>query len=173
MHGSSVVVVSGLSDSGQEADALVAARNGMALLVRTADCAPIALASAEGVVAVAHGGWRGLLDGVVAEAASAMRRLGATRIHGGVGPCIHPCCYSFGPEDLDTIASEFGEAVRGEDSNGQPALDLPATVRAAAERADVELVFDSESCTGCESERFWSHRVRGEVERQGVLAWVN
>ena len=173
MHGKSVVVVSDLADSGQEGDALATARDGLALLIRTADCAPLAFASAEGVVGVVHGGWRGLAAGVLAEAASTMRGMGATQIHGGLGPCIHPCCYSFGAEDLDTVAAVFGETVRGEDSNGHPALDLPAAVRAAAERADVELIFESGSCTGCESERFWSHRVRREVERQGVLAWLN
>lgn len=148
-------------------------RDDFALMVRTADCAPIALASPEGIVAVAHGGWRGLVEGVVERTAEEMRRLGASEIHAGLGPCIHPCCYSFGGADLDAVAAALGESVRGEDSQGQPAADLPAAVRAAADRADAKLIFESESCTGCESGRFWSHRVRGDAERQGVLAWVN
>ena len=167
------MIVDDMSHCGQEGDGLVTIRNDVALLVRTADCAPIALASAEGVTGVAHGGWRGLLDGVVDATAAAMRRLGATLIHAGVGPCIHPCCYSFGAADLDRVARSLGDSVRGTDAEGRPALDLPAAVRVAAAQADVELIFESPACTGCESDRFWSHRVRGEPQRQGVLAWRN
>lgn len=159
-------------DCGREADALVTVRDDIALLVRTADCAPIALAAPDGLVGAVHGGWRGLLDGVLEQAASAMRRLGAPSIQAGLGPCIHPCCYSFGSEDLDKVAAALGPGIRAEDSEGRAALDLPAAVRAAADRADVELIFESSSCTGCDAEHFWSHRVRGEAERQGVLAWL-
>ena len=160
-------------DTGAEADALLTTRKRLALIVRTADCAPIALAAAEGVVAVAHGGWHGLLRGVFEATAASMRSLGATEIQAGLGPCIHPCCYEFGKGDLDAVAAVLGETVRAEDSNGRPALDLPAAVRAAGERAGVDLIFESSLCTGCEAERFWSHRVRRDTERQGVLAWLN
>ena len=142
-------------------------------MVRTADCAPIALAAPEGIVAVAHGGWRGLLDGVLQEVGDAMRRSGASRIHAAVGPCIHPCCYEFGVAELDQIALELGPEVRSQASSGRPALDLPAAVRAASARAEIELIHESPACTGCEAARFWSHRVRGDAERQGVLAWLN
>lgn len=173
MHGGSVVVVRGLEDSGQQADALVTVRDDLALMVRTADCAPIALASPEGVVAVAHGGWRGLLTGVVEATAQAMRDLGARQIHAGLGPCIRPCCYEFGLPELDRVAAVFGEGVRATATGGGPALDLPALVAAAVDRAGAELVFASDECTGCQAGRFWSHRARGELERQGVLAWLN
>lgn len=166
-------MIAGLSDSGQEADALVTVRDDLAMMVRTADCAPIALAAPEGVVAVAHGGWRGLVAGVVAATATTMRELGARQIHAGLGPCIRPCCYEFGAVELDEVASALGESVRAEDAQGRPALNLPAAVRASLESAGVDLVFESGSCTGCESDRFWSHRRRGEAERQGVLAWLN
>ena len=47
------------------ADALVADSGGIAVCVLTADCAPLALASPEGVFAAVHAGWRGLVAGVV------------------------------------------------------------------------------------------------------------
>lgn len=173
VHGNSVVVVTNRTEPDMPADALVTARDDIALLVRTADCAPIALAAPEGVVAVAHGGWRGLVGGIVEATIEAMRDLGAREIHAGLGPCIHPCCYEFGSSELAEVAAALGPDVRAEDAKGRVALDLPAAVRAALEGAGVALVFESGECTGCAADRFWSHRVRGEAERQGVLAWLN
>lgn len=178
MHGSDLLVVGVPGEHvGEEADALVTAHPEVALMVRTADCAPMALAAAEGIVGVAHGGWRGLLAGVVDSACDAMRQLGATKIELALGPCIHPCCYPFSAPDLDPVADAFGERVRSRDRRGSPALDLPAAVTAAAERAGADMTFVDSRCTGCAevdgAPVFWSHRVRKEIERQGVVAWLN
>src|SRR5674476_1670641 len=66
---------------------------GTALCVLTADCAAIALASAEGVCSAVHAGWRGLVAGVVEAAVTAMRDLGASDVTASLGPCIHAPCY--------------------------------------------------------------------------------
>jgi copper oxidase (laccase) domain-containing protein len=83
-----------------------------------------------------------------------------------LGPCIHAECYEFGPEDLDRVASRLGEGVRGTTSWGAPALDVPAAVRASLAE-----VVDLDVCTACSAEH-WSHRARGEKERQVVVAWM-
>jgi copper oxidase (laccase) domain-containing protein len=51
-----------------EADGQVTARPGVAPMVLTADCLPVAVAGG-GAVAMLHAGWRGLADGIL-EAAS-------------------------------------------------------------------------------------------------------
>ena len=76
-------------------DALVSDSPRCALVVLTADCASIALGSGEGVFGVVHAGWRGLAGGVVEAAVAAMRTMGATRVVGALGPCIHAGCYEF------------------------------------------------------------------------------
>ena len=65
VHGSRVVVVDRTTERCGDADALVTTDPTIALAVRTADCAAIALASDEGVVAITHAGWRGLVAGVI------------------------------------------------------------------------------------------------------------
>src|ERR687893_814709 len=62
--------------AGSAADALVSATGGCALAVLTADCAPVALASPEGVIGVAHAGWRGLVAGVLRRTVEQMGALG-------------------------------------------------------------------------------------------------
>lgn len=168
VHGSRVVTVAAPGAcTGEEADAAVTIVPGACLVVRTADCAPVALASAEGVVAAVHAGWRGLREGVVEAAVARMRELGASRIEAALGPCIHVECYEFAD-----VAEWFAEDVRGTTADGRPALDLPAAVRAALQRADVALVHDEDVCTACAADSYWSHRARREVERQAAVVWM-
>ena len=164
VHGADVVVADRPGHHG-DADAIVTTVPGLRIAVRVADCAPIALL-ADGVVGVVHAGWRGIAAGVIPAALDAMRALGAADIRAVLGPCIHAECYEFGAEDLDAIAATLGEQVRGTTSWGTPALDVVAAVRAS-----LPGVVDESVCTAC-SPAHWSHRARGDVERQAVVAWL-
>ncbi|HXQ75156.1 MAG TPA: polyphenol oxidase family protein [Acidimicrobiales bacterium] len=182
VHGSAVVVVDGRAPAGTagwvaspdgrppEADAVVAVGSGSCLAVLTADCAPVALGSPEGVHGAVHVGWRGLVAGVIARAVETMRALGATDVVAGLGPTIHPCCYAFGGDDLDTVAAAVGGGVRSVTSGGDPALDLPAGVRARLAAAGAGLVVDVDRCTACGGDAF-SHRARAEDARQALFVW--
>jgi len=169
VHGAIVRVVSVAGGvQGVTGDALVTATPDVAIAVFTADCAPIALASPEGVVAVAHAGWRGLDAGIVETTVDAMRRMGATRIDATLGPCIRPECYEFGDDDLDRLAARLGPSVRARTAGRSKAGRPPAAVSVALERAGAALVADRGDCTAC-SEEWFSHRARGEDERQATV----
>jgi YfiH family protein len=171
VHGSGVAVVEEPGACrGVEADAAVTRCAGAALAVLTADCAPVALSCEQGVVGVAHAGWRGLLAGVVEAAIGSMEALGAQRVFAAVGPCIWPHAYSFSPADLDAVAARFGPSVRATTTEGSPALDLPAAVASALERAGAYLVASSQSCTHCSGVHF-SWRARGDRGRQATVVW--
>jgi YfiH family protein len=171
VHGARVVTVTEPGGAtGEEADAAVAATDGVAVAVMTGDCAPIAFASPEGVFGVAHAGWRGLRAGVIEATVAAMRDLGATEVAAVLGPCIGPDCYAFSPDDLATLVDRFGPSVRSEDRFGAPALDVPAAVRVALRRADATLRADAGVCTGC-SDEHWSWRARRDRERQATVVW--
>ncbi|MDP8992311.1 MAG: polyphenol oxidase family protein [Actinomycetota bacterium] len=177
VHGARVVVVDAPPGvQGEEGDALVTTRTGLALAVFTADCAPVALGSPEGVLGAVHAGWAGLGAGVLEGTVSVMRSLGATRVVAALGPCIHPECYPFGAGDLDRVAARLGDSVRGVTASGAPALDLPAAVRSALGRAGAELVHDEGACTACALDghrraRYFSHRARGDAQRQAMVVW--
>lgn len=172
VHGSEVAVVDRPGDcAGHEADAAVSGHPGAALAVFVADCAPVALASPEGVIGAVHAGWRGLAAGVIENAVRAMAGLGATRIEAALGPCIHAGCYEFSPHDLDEVAARLGDAVRGRTADGRAALDVPAAVRRALAGAGVSLRADHGGCTACSPDHF-SHRARREPERQAMVVWI-
>jgi YfiH family protein len=153
-----------------QGDALVTSAPAACLAVLTADCAPVALGSGEGVFAAVHAGWRGLMEGVLEEAVGAMRAMGATDVVGALGPCIHPGCYEFGEDDLARVVGRYGPGVRGGTADGRPELDLPATVSAALAASGVREIPGVGACTAC-STGYFSHRARGDAGRQALLVW--
>ena len=110
VHGVDVVAVDSLDDVAWPlagtGDVLVADRSSETLAVWVADCAPLALFGANGTTrVVAHGGWRGLADGVIDVAVDALESTGTQVAAAVLGPCIHPCCYEFGAADLERVAA--------------------------------------------------------------------
>jgi polyphenol oxidase len=171
VHGARVIVVDGPgAGAGSAADGAVTAAGGAALAILTADCAPVALASREGVLGAVHAGWRGLMAGVIEETVAAMRDLGASVVVAALGPCIGPECYEFGRPELEGLVARLGAGVRGRHRNGAPALDVPAAVRAALGHAGVKLVTDVGVCTACSPDH-WSWRARGDCQRQAMVVW--
>ncbi len=144
-----------------EADGHVLRELGLAALVFTADCLPVAVAGPKGV-AMLHAGWRGLAGGILAAGAAAVEATSAA-----IGPGIGPCCYQVGDEVLAAF-SDLGEGI----ADG-PMLDLPEVARRQLAAAGVARVESAGLCTSCEAELFFSHRRdEGRTGRQGGIAWV-
>jgi YfiH family protein len=177
VHGADVVRVDAPGAcAGARADAAVTTVRGAALAVHAADCAPVVL-RAEGVVGVAHVGWRGLVAGVVGATSDALRALGAADISVVVAACIGPECYEFGLDGLGRISSLFGERVRSTTTGGSPSLDLRAAVTAAAVAAGIraDAIEVDPTCTACGTRDglpMYSHRARRERERHATVAWL-
>jgi YfiH family protein len=150
------------------ADAAVTDAPGLPLVVQTADCAPIALAT-DDAVAVVHAGWPGLLSGVVEAAVARLRDTGRGPIRAALGPCVHAADYEFGRSDLDRVVAAFGPAVEARTRRGSPALDLPATVRIALDRAGIRELLDVDVCTFTSADHF-SYRRDGVTGRQALVA---
>ncbi|HTR74279.1 MAG TPA: polyphenol oxidase family protein [Solirubrobacterales bacterium] len=145
----------------EEVDGHVVRGPGLAPLVLTADCLPVALAGPGGV-AMLHCGWRGLAAGIVVRGAEMVGASSAA-----IGPGIGPCCYEVGPEVLEAF-SGLGEGI----ADGRM-LDLPEVARRLLARAGVERVESAGLCTSCHPELFFSHRRdRGVTGRMGNLAWI-
>ena len=150
-----------------EADAIVTSERDLPIAVQGADCAPIAVITDRGPVAVAHAGWRGLQAGVIDAVLDRLDAEGATVRLAVVGPLIGAECYEFSADDLDRVAGALGDHVRATTREGRPALDLGAGVREAFRRRGVEDVRFVGRCTACGATGF-SHRARGEIERHAL-----
>jgi len=148
---------------------------GLAPLLLFADCLPIVLYG-EADLAVVHGGWRGLLGGIVQRAASAMMSAPGGMI---VGPSIGPCCFTVAETVAETFAARYGEAVvrsAAEEVLGEVyRVDLWAAVDAAAGEIGISSshVRNLRLCTACNRDLFYSYRAEGPLTgRQGCLAWA-
>ncbi|HUQ39924.1 MAG TPA: polyphenol oxidase family protein [Acidimicrobiales bacterium] len=175
VHGADVVTVTRPGEhAGAAADAAVTTDRGAALAVGTADCAPLALAADCGdgaVIAAVHAGWKGLAAGIIEATVATMRAAGAGEIQAALGPCIHAGCYEFGEAELAQVVERAGSAARGVTRSGATALDVPAAVRGVLASVGVDLAHDAGVCTACSSDH-WSHRARGDVERQAMVVWL-
>jgi YfiH family protein len=141
---------------------------GQGMMLLTADCLPVAVARANGhdpALAVLHVGWRGLLEGIVANGVAA---LGGGPLAAAIGPGIGPCCYEVGPDVAEPFAARFGSEVFGDGK-----LDLWRATELALTEAGAGQVERTDLCTFCHPELFFSHRRdRGTTGRQGVIAAV-
>jgi copper oxidase (laccase) domain-containing protein len=143
---------------------------GLAALLLFADCVPVVLCG-EVDMAIAHGGWRGVLGGIVEQAGRAMIGPPATAV---IGPSIGPCCFTVGQEVAAGFASRFGPQVLT-GAEGAPRVDLWEAVSIALVELGVVRgqVVNPRLCTVCNADLFYSYRNESPVTgRHGCLAWV-
>jgi polyphenol oxidase len=162
------------------ADAIVTATPGLAIAVLTADCQPILLADREaGVVAAAHTGWRGALDGIVEAAVEEMERAGAERgrIHAAIGPSISQAAYEVGQEFLERFCDDDATNARFfiNGADGKYLFDLPGYGLKRLRDAGVAEAEWTRHCTYGDATRFYSYRRsvhRGEADYGRLLSAI-
>ena len=147
--------------------------SGLAALLLFADCVPVIICG-EADMAVAHGGWRGILGGIVQEARRAVPGPPAAAV---IGPSIGPCCFTVGAQVAAAFAARFGPEVviGGSENRGSPRVDLWAATAKALGEVGVrqDQVVNPRLCTACNGDLFYSYRNEGPVTgRQGCAAWV-
>lgn len=144
-------------------DALITDARDVALLVRTADCLPVALAGG-GVVAMVHAGWRGLAADILGATVKRVATdfgIAAADLAAAIGVGIGPCHYQVGPEvveglrRLDTAAAAWRHG---------DAVDLAAYARSrlVALGLEMERIAVLPGCTSC-LPSFYSYRRDGQA----------
>lgn len=167
VHGVAVHVVAGADGSFPDADALVTAETGVALLARAADCVPVLLVAEDGRIAAVHAGREGVRQGVVPAALAALGD--AARVRAWVGPHICGGCYEV-PEEMRAEISAAVPATHATTRWGTPALDLGAGVLAQLAEAGVAAV-EVGGCTR-EDATLHSHRRDGAAAgRHAGVVW--
>ena len=149
-----------------EGDALVTARAGVPVSVRTADCYPILLVDNRNrAVAAVHAGWRGTAARIVIRTLNEMQLLygtAAVDVYAAIGPGIGECCYEVGVD----VARQFGLEQAGW-------IDLAAINRrqlldagVAEHRVDV-----LGGCTKCDVHLFHSYR-RDQLAAGRMVSYI-
>ncbi len=154
------------------ADAMVASVARVGLAIRVADCLPVLLADPWArIVAAAHAGRRGLLDGVLRSTVEAMTAKGARRITAWIGPHICGSCYEV-PGDMAADAQHRIPGVATTTSWGSPAIDLGTGACIQLAELGVE-VHSVDPCT-LTTPSLFSHRGDGpDAGRQVGVVWLD
>ena len=170
VHSADAVTVTGPLSPPPKADALVTAREGIALSILTADCQPVLFADTQArVIGAAHAGWKGALDGVLEATIAKMESLGAARtnITAVIGPAISQPNYEVGPEFRDTfIAADPGfERFFLQGKGDRFHFDLPGFGLFQLKQSGIQAAAWTHHCTYADPERFFSYR-RSVHEKQ-------
>lgn len=168
-HSADVAVVTETPTEPLRVDGIVTDRPGLALAALVADCTPVLLADPRaGVVAAVHAGRPGMTKGVVPQAISAMRDLGASDISATVGPSVCGRCYEV-PAEMRDDATAVRPESRAVSWTGTPAIDVAAGVVGQLRDGGVETI---EWVRGCarEEDSLFSYRRDGTTGRfAGVI----
>lgn len=168
-HGAEVAVITAKPEGPPVVDGVVTAEPDLALAVLVADCTPVLLSDAPaGVIGAIHAGRPGMTKGVVAQAVSAMKDLGASRITAVVGPSVCGRCYEV-PLQMREDAAAMSPESRAVSWIGTPAIDVASGVVAQLRDVGVDDITWVRGCAR-EDESLFSHRRDGTTGRfAGVI----
>ena len=170
IHSNEVVVIDEESFSVPSCDAVVTSMSNVALMVMSADCAPVLLFDeVRGVVAAVHTGRAGAFGDIVSNVVEMMReRFGCKSpdIRVAVGPRICSSCYEVSKKEIDEAhVLGYGFACSGRH------LDIDAILKYqfsqnGLEEAHIDFL---PHCTKCESDSFFSYRANKTTGRNASV----
>lgn len=173
VHGTDVVAAEAVCRP-VAADAAWTRTAGRPCVVMTADCLPVLLCDRAGtVVAAAHGGWRGLVGGVVGATVARMA-VPPPELLAWLGPAIGPNAFEVGEE----VRAAFLALDRGCGACFRPSpagrwlADLYQLARRQLQGLGVSAVHGGGWCTFSEPERFFSYRRDRRTGRMATLIWL-
>ena len=176
VHGVQTVAVSLETPDGTTGDGCVTEHKGVACTIMVADCLPVLLTDARGTaVGAAHAGWRGLAEGVIEAAVTAMPR--GERM-AWLGPCIGPDAFEVGAEVRDAFVARNADAQRFFKKHGEAKFlaDLPGLARHRLEALGVTAIYGNDGstgwCTVSNPSRFFSHRRDRVSGRFAASVWL-
>lgn len=173
VHGTTVVDAA-LAEQCVAADAAVSSHPGAVCAVMTADCLPVLFCDRAGsVVAAAHAGWRGLLEGVLENTVAAMQ-VPSSELLAWLGPAIGPSAFEVGDEVRTAFVADDPSARSAfvAKANGKWCCDLYALARRRLARLGVSRVFGGGHCTYTDTALFYSYRRERTTGRMASLIWL-
>lgn len=171
VHGNTVIDAAG-AECNHRADGSFAGKPGVVCVVMTADCLPILLCDKSGqTVAALHGGWRGLVAGIIPAGVKAFG-CAPGDITAWLGPAIGPLAFEVGVE----VRNAFMETDPQHTDAFAPAgdrwlADIYQLARRQLEALGVTAIYGGGWCTATDTERFYSYRRDGSTGRMASLIW--
>ncbi|MCE1172065.1 MAG: peptidoglycan editing factor PgeF [Azovibrio sp.] len=174
VHGTRVLDLDEEGTRERRADAAFSRQPGRVCAVMTADCLPVLFCDREArVVAAAHAGWRGLLEGVLENTVAAMG-LPPAVLMAWLGPAIGPRAFEVGEEvrQAFTARDPAAAACFVPGVPGRHLADLYGLARLRLKACGLTSIHGGGYCTHGEAARFFSYRRDGRTGRMASLIWL-
>ncbi len=173
VHGASVLSLPAKNHINNTADAAYTDEEGIVCTVLTADCLPVTFCDQSGEhIAVAHAGWRGLVNGVLENTLQTIP-VNNKNITCWLGPAIGPNKFEIGIEVVKQfLTKDKIHSNAFEESNNKYFADIYRIARNILAKQNVFNVCGGEHCTFSEKESFYSYRRDGETGRMATLIWI-
>lgn len=158
-----------------EADASWTSSKDVVCTALTADCLPVFFTNKEGsCVAMAHAGWRGLLNGVISETFSAMQ-IKPEHCLVWLGPAIGPDAFEVGTEVRKSFSDKDSKTLNAfsQKDQGHWLCDMPQLARIELQQLGIRQIFGGNQCTYADKEHFYSFRRDGSTGRMASLIWMD
>lgn len=156
-----------------DADASVTNMLGVPCAIHTADCLPVFFSNEKGSqVALAHAGWRGLLQGVLENTLACFEP--EEFVYAWLGPAISQAHFEVGEEVFQQFVSSdaSAECAFTAVGDGKYLCDLYAIARQRLDSAGRCAVYGGEYCTFSDS-RLFSYRQEPVTGRLLSLVWID
>lgn len=173
VHGTTVVDAASAAQR-ISADAAFSRRSRAVCAVMTADCLPVLFCDRAGtVVAAAHAGWRGLLEGVLENTVAAMQ-VPPSELLAWLGPAIGPDRFEVGDEVRAAFVGRDAGAAAcfAAQADGKWLADIYGLARQRLVSLGVAHISGGNSCTVSDAEHYFSYRRDGVTGRMATLIWL-
>ena len=173
VHGIDVVNLDNQENHTVEGDALYTSSANKVCAIMTADCLPVLFSTLDGTeVGAAHGGWRGLCQGVLQQTL-AQFKASNEKIMAWLGPAIGPNAFEVGAE----VRLAFVEKNIAFDSafiphNGKYLANIYMLARIILQESGVNQIYGGDFCTVSDKSRFFSYRREHTTGRMASLIWI-
>ena len=155
-----------------DADGVICKTENVCPLLSFADCCPVILVAENGIFAVVHAGWRGVVNRISAKSLKLMSdkyHCDAATINAYVGPHLRQCCFEVGADVANIFTHEFGSEVI--DNNHVSMLEALKNQLLEAGLQKTRFC-DLGMCTKCYDDLFFSYRASGgRCGRHAALAF--
>lgn len=179
VHGVDVVQLNSTTSGKLIADASFTIQPKVVCAVLTADCLPVLFCDPKnGVVAAAHAGWRGLVDGVLERTVQTMQQAGAQvdELLVWLGPAIGPLNFEVGAEvrerfvTFDPISAQPFQP--SEARTEKFYANIYTLARQRLSKLGVQHISGGSHCTVQQATQFFSYRRDGVTGRMASLIWI-
>ena len=153
-------------------DAIITKEKGVVCSVLTADCLPIFISNHSGTqVAVAHAGWKGVLNGVIE---SFIGQFNSNDLLVHFGPAISQVAFEVGNDVYQQFIDKDAKLDQAFIAKGDKyQLDIYQAARIILNDLGVKSISGGDECTYTQKDKYFSYRRDGaESGRMAHLIWI-